>query len=255
MNREEILCRVTALPGHVGLYIDPLDGGEIIAYQADEPIEAASVIKLTVMAEAFRQREAGTLDFAAPVTIRPEDKLPSCGALTYLHDGLTVQWGDLVTLMIILSDNTATNLLIDRLGIEAINGMIDRLGLTGTRLRRKLFQPELAAQGIINTVTARDMGALLKMILRGKVVGEAASREMMTLLYQQRLNGKLPFYLHGEGIRVAHKTGEDDGLTHDVGYIAAARPCIVCFLSERTNVPKAERAMQEIAALAADVAL
>lgn len=84
MNREEILRRAKALPGHIGLYIDTLDGGETIAYQADEPIEAASVIKLTVMAEAFRQREAGTFDFAAPVTIRPEDKLPSCGALTYL---------------------------------------------------------------------------------------------------------------------------------------------------------------------------
>lgn len=255
MNREEILRRVKALPGHIGLYIDTLDGGETIAYQADEPIEAASVIKLTVMAEAFRQREAGTFDFAEPVTIRPEDKLPSCGALTYLHDGLTVQWGDLVTLMIILSDNTATNLLIDRLGSEAINGMIDSLSLTGTRLRRKLFQPELAARGIINTVTARDMGVLLTKLLRGEVVSASASQEMMTLLYQQRLNGKLPFYLHGEGIRVAHKTGEDDGLTHDVGYIAAKRPCVVCFLSERTNVPRAERAMQEIAALAAGVAL
>ena len=86
------------------------------------------------MAEAFRQREAGILRFDELVEIRREDKLPSCGALTYMHDGLQVTVGDLVTLMIILSDNTATNLLIDKLGRDAINQTIRKLGLLPYRL-------------------------------------------------------------------------------------------------------------------------
>ena len=245
--------RITALPGHVGVYLLNTVTGEEYAYQADEPIEAASVIKLTVMVEAFRQFEAGQLDPGETVTIRRSDKLPSCGALSYMHDGLSVTLLDLVTLMIILSDNTATNLLIDRLGMENINGMIDALGFYGTRLRRKLFMPELARQGIKNVVSARDMGLMLKGMLEGRIVSPDASRQMLEILKKQRLNGKMPFYLHDQGIACAHKTGEDDGITHDVGIIFSEQPILFCFLSEQTDVPRAERAIQEIAAICAKI--
>ena len=254
MRIADIDALVKALPGHVGAYVLDTVTGEEYAFQADDPIEAASVIKLTVMAEAFRQFEAGLLDPAARVTIRPEDKLPSCGALTYMGDGTTVTLLDLVTLMIILSDNTATNLLIDRLGMENVNAMIDDLGLTGTRMNRKLFMPELARRGIKNYVAARDMGLLLRGLLEGRVVSENASADMLGILRHQRLNGKMPFFLHDKGIACAHKTGEDDGVTHDVGVIFAERPVILCFLSERTDVPRAERALQDIAAIAAGIA-
>lgn len=246
---------IGSLPGHIGVYLLNTVTGEAYSHQADDPIEAASVIKLTVMAEAFRQFEAGQLDPASTVTIRAEDKLPSCGALSYMHDGLNVTVLDLVTLMIILSDNTATNLLIDRLGMDHINAMIDSLGLTGTRLNRKLFMPELAKQGIKNDVSARDMGVLLKGILEGRVVSGDASRQMLDILKKQRLNGKMPFFLHDKGIVCAHKTGEDDGVTHDVGVIFAEQPIIFCFLSEKTDVPAAERAIQKIAALCAKIPL
>lgn len=255
MRTEAIDALVRGLPGHIGVYARDMATGETYVFAADEPIAAASVIKLTVMAEAFRQFEAGALNPNESVAIRPEDKLPSCGALTYLHDGVTVTLRDLVTLMIILSDNTATNLLIDRLGIANINAMIDALSLTGTRLNRKLFMPELAARGVRNFVTARDMGRLLEGLLNGEIVSPSASREMLTILRQQRLNGKIPFFLHDRGIACAHKTGEDDGITHDVGIVFADSPRILCFLSERTDVPRAERALQEIAALVAEVAL
>lgn len=248
---KEAVAIAAALPGDIGLYILDTATGEKAELHAGQPLEAASVIKLPIMVEAFRQKEAGMLDFDTPVTIRKEDKLPSCGALTYLHDGVTVSVGDLVTLMIILSDNTATNLLIDRLGQENINGEIDRLGLTGTRLNRKLFQPELSRQGIQNYVTASDMGKLLKGMLDGTLISAEASKKMLEILENQRLNGKMPFYLHDQGIKCAHKTGEDDGITHDVGIIFADSPRIFCFLSNRTDVPKAERGIQDMAALVA----
>lgn len=253
--RSEIDSLIEALPGHIGVYLLNTVTGEEYAHQADDPIEAASVIKLTVMAEAFRQFEAGLLDPASTMIVRSEDKLPSCGALSYMHDGLTVTMFDLVTLMIILSDNTATNLLIDALGMDHINAMIDCLGLKGTRLNRKLFMPELAKRGIKNYVSARDMGMLLKGLMEGRVVSAGASRQMLEILKKQRLNGKMPFFLHDQGIVCAHKTGEDDGVTHDVGLIEAEEPVIFCFLSENTYVPQAERVIQEIAALCAKIPL
>lgn len=253
MKPEAMRQLADSLPGNVGLYVKDTATGAELSVRADLPVEAASVIKVPIMAEAFRQREAGLLDFAAPVTVPAGARLPSCGALTYLHENITVQVGDLVTLMIILSDNTATNLLIDLLGKDNINAMIASLGLTGTVLNRKLFMPELARLGVKNYVSAGDMGRLMAMLLAGEVVSPAASAEMLAILGNQRLNGKMPFYLHSKGIKCAHKTGEDDGVTHDVGVIYAETPRILCFVSEYTDVPKAERALQEIAAMAAGV--
>jgi len=250
---NKAVATASSLAGEIGLYILDTATGQEADFHADQPLEAASVIKIPIMVEAFRQKEEGLIDFDAPVTIRKEDKLPSCGALTYLHDGVTVSVGDLVTLMIILSDNTATNLLIDRLGNVHINREISHLGLTGTKLNRKLFQPELSRQGVQNYVTARDMGILLKAMLDGTLISADASKKMLEILGNQRLNGKMPFFLHDQGIKCAHKTGEDDGITHDVGIIFADSTVIFCFLSNHTDVPRAERAIQDIAALVAGV--
>ena len=253
MNIEAIKALLAPLPGHIAVYAEDTATGETFAHHADDPIEAASVIKLPIMAEAYRQFATGEQDPTARVTIHAADKLPSCGALTYLRDGTTVTLLDLMTLMIILSDNTATNLLIDRLGMANINAMIDGLALTGTRLNRKLFQPELSRQGVKNYVAARDMATLLRAIHAGTLVNERASADMLATLRNQRLNGKMPFFLHDRGVACAHKTGEDDGVTHDVGIIFAEHPIILCFLSERTDVPRAERALQDVAAIAANL--
>lgn len=250
MDRQKMLDMVKALPGSIGLYIKDTATGEEIRWNAELPVEAASVIKVLVMAEAFRQKEAGLIDFAAPVTVPREACKPSCGALTYLHDNITVQVGDLVTLMIILSDNTATNLLIDMLGVANVNAMIASMGLHGTILNRKLFMPELARLGVKNYISAGDLGRVMELLLAGQVVSAEASAEMLRILGNQRLNGKMPFFLHSEGIKCAHKTGEDDGITHDVGVIYGKAPVIFCFVSERTDVPEAELVLQRLAQMA-----
>lgn len=240
------LERIREMPGRVGFYYCPL-GQSSVEYQADLPLVAASVIKIPIMVEAFRSIQAGTLDPDESVEIRPEAKMPSCGALTYMHDGLKVSAMDLITLMIILSDNTATNLMIDRLGIDRVNQTMAELGIPGIRLRRKLFDAEKSRQGIENTVTARGIGELLARMAQGGLLGGEADRRMLGILMNQRLNGKLPFYLHSQGIRLAHKTGEDDGITHDVGVIFAKHPFVVCMLSNEVDVPRFERLIQDTA--------
>ena len=240
--------RIQAFPGDVGFYFKRLgEAGEPLLHNPDLPLVAASVIKVPIMVTAFRDMAAGRLDMDAEVEIRPEMKKPSCGALTYMHDGLRVTVLDLITLMIILSDNTATNLMIDRLGPDHVNATMAELGIPGICLRRRLFEPELAAKGITNTITARGIGMLLERMAEGRLLGKELDDRMLRILLDQRLNGKLPFYLHSEGIRCAHKTGEDDGITHDAGIVYAERPFVIVMLSNNVEVPEFERLMQETA--------
>ena len=253
MDRQFVEETLAQVRGRIGFLAEGSALQPGCALRADEPMLAASVIKLPVMAAAFEENRLGRLDLDARVRIRPEDKLPSCGALTYLHDGLEITVRDLVTLMIILSDNTAANLMIDRIGMARINELMhDAFGLSGgTVLRRRLFDSKAAARGLENTVTAADMAKLLRGILQRTLVSPEASDAMLGILLNQRLNGKMPFYLHSKGVRTAHKTGEDDGITHDVGIIFAREPVIFCFLANDADVPAAERALQELALCAA----
>ena len=168
-----------------------------------------------------------------------------CGALTYLSDKVRPTLMDLTTLMIILSDNTAANLMIDRVGVDAVNRTMEERGVPGICLRRKFFQPQLAALGVTNTVTARGCGVLLEKMAKGELLGGEDDARMLSILYNQRLNGKIPFFLHG--VKIAHKTGEDDGTTHDAALIQAKRPFVLCMLSNDVDVPEYERLMQDTA--------
>lgn len=240
----EWMNRLRTTQGRVGFWAKPLDG-EATGFNEDLPLVAASVVKVPVMVEAFRQFRAGLLDPDEQVTIRPEDRMPSCGALTYLSDKVRPTLMDLTTLMIILSDNTAANLMIDRVGVDAVNRTMEERGVPGICLRRKFFQPQLAALGVTNTVTARGCGVLLEKMAKGELLGGEDDARMLSILYNQRLNGKIPFFLHG--VKIAHKTGEDDGTTHDAALIQAKRPFVLCMLSNDVDVPEYERLMQDTA--------
>ncbi len=244
MNEYDAIRR---FPGDVGFYCRFLDADETWTHNPDLPLVAASVIKLPILVTAFRDIAAGRLDAEETWRIQAKDKMPSCGALTYLHDGLEVTLRDLLTLMIILSDNTATNLLIDRLTPAHVNETMEALGIPGVALRRRLFEPELSARGIQNTVTARGMGVLLERMAAGALLGEPWDGEMRGILLNQRLNGKLPFFLHSQNIRCAHKTGEDDNITHDAGIVYAEKPFVICMLSNNVEVPAFERLIQDTA--------
>ena len=244
---ERLKQRIREASGHVAVYYRPLDGGCAQMYNEMMPVIAASVIKIPIMVEAFRQFEAGELDPAAIHRIRPEEKMPSCGALNRMHDGLEVTMRDLVELMIVLSDNSATNILIDILGIDRVNATMEAQGLKVTKLRRKLFDRAGMEAGLSNHVCAREIGVLMERMYAGTLVSPEASAQMLEILRNQKLNGKMPFFLKPRGIACAHKTGEDDGITHDVGVVYAKNPFVLCMLSEETDVPGFERLIQDVA--------
>ncbi len=247
MQKNEILKRLMDIPGDTAVAIQPLDGSMPLLHNEHMPLIAASVIKLGVMLEAFRAFEESSLSKDEVFVIRKEDKMPSCGALTYMHEGLEATAIDLVTLMIIVSDNTATNLLIDRLGIDNINKTLASYGLDEIILRRKLFDAKSAARGIQNTVTAAGVMKFYMLLMEEKLVSAEASREMLSILKNQRLKGKMPFFLSPLGIKTAHKTGEDDETTHDTGIIFTDPPCVAVFLSNNVCVPDFERFIQDAA--------
>lgn len=245
---EKILNILEQYKGEVSFYYKNLTTNEVIKYNEEKPLLAASVIKLTILVEVFKQIKKGILNKEDIFTICEDQKVPSCGALNYMHNGLKVTLEDLYTLMIILSDNCATNILIDKLGLDNINKTIKEIGLKQTILNRKMYDIEKAKLGLQNYISTKDVAILLEKMYLGTLIDEQSSKEMLTILKDQRLNGKIPFFLHSEKrkVEIAHKTGEDSGITHDVGIVLGNEPFILCFMGNNVNVPEFERFMQDM---------
>ena len=248
MINESIIKKITDVRGNVGFFCKNLNNGQAICHNPNLMIEAASIIKLFVMTEYFFQVHESKIDPNEKHTVSKSEKLPSCGAITYMSDNISLSFEDLCTLMIILSDNTATNILISKLGMEQINKRMADLGFHSTKLNRLLFDGEAASRGIKNYTSVLDCACLLEAIYNRELVDRASSEKMLHILSSQRLNGKIPFFLHSRtSAIVAHKTGEDSGITHDVGLIIDKVPFILCYMSSEIDVPVFERIIQDTA--------
>ena len=244
--KTKILERFAQQKGHTGFYYKDLVTGETFGHQQNEAYLAASVIKLPIFMAIMKWASEGKASLDERITVTQESKLPICGALTLFTDEPSVNIRTLCRLMISLSDNTATNLLINRFGIPAYMEEFKSFGLKNTALNRLLFQPELSAQGIENYIVPEEMGMLLEQIYNHTFVNEDVSTEINDTLLLQQINHKIPG-VFGEGI-VAHKTGEDENLSNDVGIVYAKNPFIVCFAGHDTNVYQFETLIREVSA-------
>ncbi len=215
-----------------GIYVKCLETGEQIAIHADEPMDTMSVIKIPLMAEVFRQIEAGKFKLDDRVLVRDADKLPGTGVLRSLDQGEVPTIHDLLTLMIIVSDNTATDLLFDKVGgVKPVNDLMRSYELNtiqATGLSRAWFDALHAAPGRLEfhrdgkhpfgLSSPRDLGKLLEKIARGEVVSKQASAEMLNILRGQVYSSRLPKYV--TGFQVAHKTGDFlPYIANDVGIL------------------------------------
>ena len=242
----DVLKRLSQVPGAVGFYYKNLVSGETLDFQGEEMYEAASVIKFPIYAVIMKLASEGKVSLSEKLVCRHEDKLPPCGALWFFTDEPQVDIKTLCGLMITISDNTATNMLIRRFGIDFLNEQFKQIGLEKTHIERLLFDPESAKQGKENRIVPREMCELLEKIYRHTYVSEETSIQMEKLLLEQQINHQIPGYLRDE-IAVGHKTGEDDGITNDVGIVYDKQaPFVIAFASNRTDVPEAERAIREI---------
>ena len=245
VNKSEIIRRLESLSGEIGMYYKNLVTGVSFGFKENEMYQAASVIKLPVYAVIMKLYAEGKLDLEETLVCRSEDMLPSCGTLRFFPAGTQVSIRTLCALMITVSDNTATNLLIRRIGLEFLNEQFKELGMEKTHLERLLFDSEGSAKGLENKIVPAEIGAMLESIYRRRFISEDISVMMENLLLEQQVNHKIPGYL-SDDIPVAHKTGEDDGITNDVAIVYAKEPFILCFASNFTNVPETEIAIREI---------
>jgi beta-lactamase class A len=206
--------------GTVAVAAHHLPSGDRIARRAEELFPSASVIKVPILVELFARVTAGSEDLQARVTLQEDDKVEGSGVLRELHAGAELTVEDLARLMIVVSDNTATNLLIDRLGTDAVNARMEALGMRRTRLGRKMYDLAARERGIENLCAAGEMMELLAAMERGEVVSAKASAEMLAIMKRQAHVNKMPRLLPPE-TPVANKTGTITGVSHDVGIVYA----------------------------------
>lgn len=230
---EPIAALVAEVPGRVGLYARSLGDGRVWARDADRAFTAASVIKLLILAELYRRFAAGDLSPEEPVAVPAEAFVEGSGVLRHLHPGLEMTLRDLGVLMVIVSDNVASNLLIDRLGMDRINGLARALGLHRTALGRKfLGRPARPGEGE-NTISARDMGELLAALEQGRVIPESPLLDdLRGVLKSQQHRYLIPARLP-EGTPVGNKTGGLPGIHHDAAIVyGPGAPLVVAILTE-----------------------
>ncbi|NMP20984.1 serine hydrolase [Sulfobacillus harzensis] len=214
------------LDGEYSLYAKNLKTGKAISWREHEVMPSASLIKVPIMAEIFRRVEEEHLDLDDTLTMKREDQVSGSGVLMDLTPGLKLSVRDLTTLMITVSDNTATNLLIDWVGVDAVNHVIRRLGLTHTALERRL-QRVPTERARINRTTAYDMSLLMELLARGEAISAAVSEQMVGIL--QRCQAPIsiaPAMPPSEvpatlpRLKVAHKTGSLASARHDSGIVS-----------------------------------
>jgi beta-lactamase class A len=226
---DTILSQYT---GRWGIVISKPGSGKPLELNPAMAFPAASMIKVPIMVEIMRQAAAGLLSLDEMLAITSEAKVDGAGILKELRSGLTMTIRELVTLMIILSDNTATNVLIDRIGMEAVNRSMVQLGLQATVLRRKMMDFSAARAGNENMTSAADLAWLFAGIANAALgLPPEYSASMLDILKRQQIRDKLPFFLPEELI-IAHKTGTLAGVEHDAGILyLPGGPCIVCVLA------------------------
>ncbi len=234
MLRQRIETELARLDGIWGVAVKNLVSGEETIINGDHCFSAASVIKVPIMLKLLQAADANQLSLDERLALTDAVKVPGCGVLKELVAGLSLSLWDLCTLMIIISDNTATNMLIDRLGIEAINATLREFGIERSILRRRLFDRDAAARGLRNEVTPADMMKLVTALHQQSILTPASCERALHVMARQQMNHKIP-QLIPHGVRIAHKTGEDDGITHDVGIVYGSQPFVIAVMSERTS--------------------
>ena len=212
---EQVTALSRSFDGEAGLYARNLLSGEEIAINADTRFPTASTIKTAVMLEAYYQATERKLQFDDVVTLTDPIKVGGSGVLNGLKAGLPLRIDDLVQLMIVLSDNTATNMLVERLGTKRIDDRLASLKLPDTKIFRPTFRdgradvfPELEREFGLGMTTPRQMADLMAMIAEGRAVSPEASAAMLSTLRRQTDKGMIPRLLPS-GIEVGNKTGTD----------------------------------------------
>lgn len=216
--------------GRVGVFIQSLETGETFALRGDEIFPTASTIKLALLLELYRQCDGGGLRLSDAYLLQPKDLAEDSAIMGNLEPGTRLTLRDLALFTVVVSDNSATNILIDRVGMDRVNATLDGLGLHRTRLRRKMMDAKAAREGRENLSTPRELAQLLTGIHQGKVLGPASGTDLMRLLKTPK-DGYLTRLLPDD-LPVANKPGSLQGVRNDVGIVfVKGRPLVIAVMT------------------------
>ena len=246
LTLEAIAREMKALPGHLGFYYKNLLTGLEFGVNETDRFLAASVIKFPLLLHVLDRAAKGEIRLTDKLTVENWEKVPSCGGLNQFTGPVEADILTLCRLMIVLSDNTATNKLIRFCGIDRCNEAFRSMGLAKTVLNRLLFDYEAAKRGFQNYICPCEIGMLLERLYQKEFVSAEVSQYAIDILLDQQVDHKLDGKLCGE-VPIAHKTGEDDGLSNDVGIVYGKEPFVICFAGHDTDVYRWEDLMRRAA--------
>ncbi len=246
MLNKIILERIGKLSGKIGIYYKDLNSGYSFYEGNAETFSAAGLSKLLLLIETLKQIDEGTMPADATHVLKKQDKVPSIGALSSLHEGIELTIEDLYRVMISVGDNTAFNILLEKVGIEPLNETLKNLGYEQSQIRRAFFDQSAIKKGIENTVSITELGDLFERIYLGQLISKKVSSSLLELLKNQQRDYIIPYHF-SELVSVAHQMGEDDGLRHDCGIVFCKNPFIICMCSEEVDVRAVQDIMRDIA--------
>lgn len=216
--KKEIEKIISQVEGSVCINFYDLNKNNVFSINGDKKVLSASMIKLLILAELMKKISENKFSLSDTIMIANSMKTGGDGVLKELNTGHHFTLKELATLMIIVSDNQATNILIDFLGMENINQLGKELRLKKTFLGRKMMDIEARKNGYDNYTCADDISSLLKLIYQEKLINEEASQLMLDILLRQQQGERLQRYLPSD-IKIAHKCGDLDNLENDGGII------------------------------------
>jgi len=237
----DILSRIQKSAADVGVAFRTLDGKTEWFSRADDAFHAASTMKIPVMIELFRQVHEGALKLEDALPIKNEFHSLADGSIFMLDPGddsetdlykavgQTRTLSQLCELMITVSSNLATNLLVEKLGVDNIRATVHALHADGMSVLRGVEDNKAYQKGMNNTTTARGLLILLEAIAKGEAVDPDSSRQMVEILARQKFNEAIPAGLP-PGTRIAHKTGDLTKIHHDAAIVYGPRPFVLVIL-------------------------
>jgi beta-lactamase class A len=225
--------------GKVAIAVKNLETGESFYFNADEPMPTASLIKFPVLLELYQQACEGKVNLSDRVVLKGEDKVPGSGILTdHFSDGASFSLRDAARFMIAFSDNTATNLVLDKIGIKAVNERIQSWGFPNTRINAKVYRgsttsvdPERTKKFGLGSTTAREMAGLFEDLQTGARFRPAIKQVILSHLKTCDDKDKFPRFLP-EDVIIVHKTGTVNAARTDAGILyTASGPVVLCVLT------------------------
>jgi beta-lactamase class A len=215
--------------------------GERFSHNGERRFLAASTVKIAIMIELFRQIDAGTQSLDHRHILMPADKAGGSGVILHMHDGIEFSVGDLAYLMISISDNTATNLLIDLVGMDRVNATMRDLGMANSMLGRRMLGRAVAPGGAENWAAPDDYAVVMAALLGNRAASASGCAQMIALLEKQQNDRRIARHLpRQDRPRWGSKTGSLPGAVNDVGFIdTPGGPLAIAVFCEQPPDPHA----------------